>query len=546
MNRKNETVRSVVLGTVRRQPLLCTALVLAVAGAVAASLLPPLVLGRVVDRLTARQVVPFALALGYFGLLALSGGLDSLRESLLTVFGQRMTHALRSAMCAKLDKLPAEAFVNQESGAAVSRFVGDVDTVEELFTSGIISMFADACRLCGILAVIFAENRGLALILLVVLPLLYLFTRVVQKRMLKAQLQNRAAVARASAHVPETLRCIRTIHTLRRENYMAKAYDEALDDSFAAVEKTNFYDACYSPVILIMNAAVVALVMLLSAAGSPEVRAFFGMSVGTAVAVIAYISQVFTPLESIGMEIETIQSAVAGVRRINGFLAQAERIPTAETAPQAVPGAPSVELQNVHFGYESDEEVLHGLSFAVQKGEQVTLTGRTGAGKSTIFKLLLGLYRPQQGQVMLNGVEAATLPDTARRPLVGYVEQSFRRVPGTVRDQITLFDAAITPQQAEDAARTVGLHDAIAALPEGYDTPCTPGIFSQGQWQLLSIARAIAAGPQILLLDEITANLDAGTEQTVLDALQRAGQDRTVVSISHRLYNRTGGRSIEI
>ena len=312
MNRKNETVRSVVLGTVRRQPLLCTALVLAVAGAVAASLLPPLVLGRVVDRLTARQVVPFALALGYFGLLALSGGLESLRESLLTVFGQKMTHALRSAMCAKLDKLPAEAFVNQESGAAVSRFVGDVDTVEELFTSGIISMFADACRLCGILAVIFAENRGLALILLVVLPLLYLFTRVVQKRMLKAQLQNRAAVARASAHVPETLRCIRTIHTLRRESYMAKAYDEALDDSFAAVEKTNFYDACYSPVILIMNAAVVALVMLLSAAGSPEVRAFFGMSVGTAVAVIAYISQVFTPLESIGMEIETIQSAVAG------------------------------------------------------------------------------------------------------------------------------------------------------------------------------------------------------------------------------------------
>ena len=172
MNRKNETVRSVVLGTVRRQPLLCTALVLAVAGAVAASLLPPLVLGRVVDHLTARQAVPFALALGYFALLALSGGLESLRESLLTVFGQRMTHALRSAMCAKLDKLPAEAFVNQESGAAVSRFVGDVDTVEELFTSGIISMFADACRLCGILAVIFAENRGLALILLVVLPLL--------------------------------------------------------------------------------------------------------------------------------------------------------------------------------------------------------------------------------------------------------------------------------------------------------------------------------------------------------------------------------------
>ena len=218
---------------------------------------------------------------------------------------------------------------------------------------------------------------------------------------------------------------------------------------------------------------------------------------------------------------------------------------TAMTGSQPHPGT-GVTLMGERRRPIVIEEVLHGLSFAVQKGEQVTLTGRTGAGKSTIFKLLLGLYRPQQGQVMLNGVEAATLPDTARRPLVGYVEQSFRRVPGTVRDQITLFDAAITPQQAEDAAHTVGLHDAIAALPEGYDTPCTPGIFSQGQWQLLSIARAIAAGPQILLLDEITANLDAGTEQTVLDALQRAGQNRTVVSISHRLYNRTGGRSIEI
>lgn len=542
----SKTVHGVVFDTIRRQPVLCTVLALAVVGAVVASLLPPLVLGRVVDRLTAKQAVPLALAFGYFGLLALSGGLESLRECLLTVFGQKMTHALRSAMCAKLNRLPAETFVNQESGAAVSRFVGDVDTVEELFTSGIISMFADACKLCGILAVIFAENRGLAVILLVVLPLLFLFTRAVQKRMLKAQLENRAAVARASAHVPETLRCIRTIHTLRRENYMAEAYDKALDDSFAAVEKTNFYDAAYSPVILMVNAGVVALVMLLSAAGGDGVRAFFGMSVGTAVAVITYISQVFAPLESLGMEIETIQSAMAGVRRINAFLAQGERQPAAQAAPQAKPGAASVELQDVHFGYETGEEVLHGLSFAVQPGEQVTLTGRTGAGKSTVFKLLLGLYRPQQGQVMLNGVQAADLPDTARRPLVGYVEQSFRRVPGTVREQITLFDEAITPQQAEQAARTVGLHDAITALPQGYDTPCTAGMFSQGQWQLLSIARAIAAQPKILLLDEITANLDAATEQTVLDALQQAGQGRTVVSISHRLYCRTGGRSIAI
>lgn len=147
---------------------------------------------------------------------------------------------------------------------------------------------------------------------------------------------------------------------------------------------------------------------------------------------------------------------------------------------------------------------------------------------------------------MLNGVEAATLPDTARRPLVGYVEQSFRRVraPCGTRSPCLMPPSPRSRRRMPPAPWACMMP--LRALPEGYDTPCTPGIFSQGQWQLLSIARAIAAGPQILLLDEITANLDAGTEQTVLDALQRAGQNRTVVSISHRLYNRTGGRSIEI
>ncbi len=324
MNRKNEAVRSVVLGTVRRQPLLCTALVLAVAGAVAASLLPPLVLGRVVDRLTARQVVPFALTLGYFGLLALSGGLDSLRESLLTVFGQKMTHALRSAMCAKLDKLPAEAFVNQESGAAVSRFVGDVDTVEELFTSGII------------------------------------------------------------------------------------------------------------------------------------------------------------------------------------------------------------------------------ISMTAKQGEQVTLIGRTGAGKSTVFRLLLGLYPAESGTVTIGGVPVADITDRERRTCISCVEQHFARVPGTVLDQITLGDPQITAEMAKHAAQLAGIDGAIEALPDGYDTPCSEGMFSQGEWQLLSIARAAAADPAVLLLDEITANLDAETEARVLEALRRASEGRTVLSVSHRIYENLGGRTVEI
>lgn len=539
-----------VLRTVMgRSKLLSAAILLTVVGAVSAALLPPLVLERAVDLLTAGSTVPFALALLYFALTALTGVLEAARESLLIIFGQKITHGLRSALCAKLSRLPSGAFVKQEPGAVVSRFVGDVDTVESLFTSGIVSMFADGCKVVSIFAVIFVKNRGLALILLVLTPLLFIFTRLVQKRMLAAQLANRAAVGRVANHVPETIRCIRTIHTLHKEEYMRAVYGRHIQDSYDAVERTNFYDAVYSPVILIVNALVVAAVMLLSAAGVPEIQSFFGMSVGTAVAMIAYIGSVFAPLESIGMEIQTIQSAVAGVRRIDEFLAAPERWETDETAALETlvrEDVPCVELRDVTFGYDEETPVLRDLSFTVETGEQATLTGRTGAGKSTVFKLLLGQYRPTAGRVLLYGKDAALLPDSVKRRLFGYVEQTFRMVPGTVLDQITLFDETISREAAERAAETAGIHEAVSALERGYDTPCGPALFSQGQWQLLSIARAIAAEPKLLLLDEITANLDADTEQTVLTVLKNASEHRTVLSISHRLYRQTGGRQIEI
>ena len=545
-----KNVRSVIRQTVTGYAGLSLGIVLAVAGAIVTALLPPWILGSIVDTITAGNAVPVALVILYFAFTVLTGLTESLREGLLTVFGQKITHALRSSMMEKYTNLTAGELTKQEPGTIVSRFVGDVDTVENLFTSGIISMFADACKIISILVVIWLKNRGLAIVLLILLPFLYWFTRTVQKNMLKAQIENRRAVGRASGHVPETLHNIRTVHTLGKERYMEERYDEYIAESYRAVDRTNFYDAIYSPVILILNAIVVAVVMLFSASGNAKVLTLFGMSAGTAVAVINYISQIFTPVESLGMEIQTIQSAIAGVHRINEFYALEElpeRVRNLETPVVTEEETPFVELQNVTFAYEDDSrKILHHLSFKVYPGEQVTLSGRTGAGKSTVFKLLLGLYQPGEGKVLIQGRDAFQIPENEKRSLYGYVEQTFHRVPGTVKDQITLYDDSFTMEEVREAARIAGLDATIEQLEKGYDTICTSEIFSQGQWQLLSIARAIAAGPQILLLDEITANLDAGTEQTVLDALQRAGQNRTVVSISHRLYNRTGGRSIEI
>lgn len=539
-----KNVRSVIRQTVTGYAGLSLGIVLAVAGAIVTALLPPWILGSIVDTITAGNAVPVALVILYFAFTVLTGLTESLREGLLTVFGQKITHALRSSMMEKYTNLTAGELTKQEPGTIVSRFVGDVDTVENLFTSGIISMFADACKIISILVVIWLKNRGLAIVLLILLPFLYWFTRTVQKNMLKAQIENRRAVGRASGHVPETLHNIRTIHTLGKERYMEERYDEYIAESYRAVDRTNFYDAIYSPVILILNAIVVAVVMLFSASGNAKVLTLFGMSAGTAVAVINYISQIFTPVESLGMEIQTIQSAVAGVHRINEFYALEElpeRVRNLETRVVTEEETPFVELQNVTFAYEDDSrKILHHLSFQVYPGEQVTLSGRTGAGKSTVFKLLLGLYQPGEGKVLIQGRDAIQIPENEKRSLYGYVEQTFHRVPGTVKDQITLYDDSFTMEEVREAATIAGLDTTIEQLGKGYDTLCTSEIFSQGQWQLLSIARAAVAKPKLLLLDEITANLDAQTEEEVLQALKRASEGRTVISISHRMNAETG------
>ena len=540
--KQKRQVKSVILETIKKQKMLSAGILTAVIGAVVAALIPPLILAKIIDTVTAGNEAAFSVILLYFVLLALTGILEAAREGLLTVFGQKITHALRSSLMDKFVSLTADSVNKQEPGTLVSRFVGDVDTVENLFTSGIISMFADVCKIISILVVIWFQNRGLTLVLLVLLPFLFWFTRHVQKNMLAAQIENRKAVGRASGHVPETLHNIRTIHCLAKEAYMEERYDTYIGESYAAMERTNFYDAVYSPVILILNAVVVAVVMLLSASGNHTVLTFFGMSAGTAVAVINYISQIFSPVESLGMEIQTIQSATAGIHRINEFFALDEKQissrmkngeflldksvsdhvvsnektsdviedfekdalnQNADQNMQNVAELPFVEFRNVTFGYD-EHVVLDHLNFQVKTGEQVTLSGRTGAGKSTIMKLLLGLYEPQSGEILLRGVPVTQIQEEDRRNIYGYVEQTFHMVPGTVRDQITLYDPRISDQQ-------------VKAVTE----------------------------PELLLLDEITANLDAETELEILQALKRVSQNRTVISISHRTSAEMG-RIIEI
>ncbi|MDD6222365.1 MAG: ABC transporter ATP-binding protein [Lachnospiraceae bacterium] len=507
-----------------------TLMVILIAGSIIASLLPPIILEQIVNRLSARQTVSLGLALCYFAFIVAADILETLQNAAITVFGQRMTHGIRSALCAKLSRLPSEYFHTHKAGEMASVFTNDGDAIDVLYSDGVVSMFADCFRLIAILAVIFTRSAGLGLLLLVAAPLLFLFTRWSQKTSKQAQLDNRRAIARVNSHVPETIRCLRMIHNFHAEKHMENTYDGYIRESYDAVDRSNIIDSIYSPVILASQAAVTAIMMIFAASGS-QYRALFGISVGSAVALISYVGSIFSPLENIGMEIQNIQAAGAAITHIEDFLAETEW----QKSGSEPSDSQNVSFSHVSFAYEAGRPVLQDLSFTIRPGENVTFAGRTGAGKSTIFHLLCGLYEPDAGTVSLLGKNPCLLSEDEKRHLFGLVEQQFTAVPGSIRDQITLYDPSCSDADIREALTVTGLTDVVEALPDGLDAGMDEKLFSKGQLQLLSIARAIVCHPKVLLLDEITANLDADTEASVIRALQTSARGRTVISISHRL-----------
>ena len=564
----NRQVAAVFVDVARAHPALTAALVVAVVATVVTALLPPLVLARVVDGIAAGSLEAPGLAAAYLALVVLEGLAGAGQEAAIAVFGQKVTHELRSRMAAKLDRLPAGYFVRNAAGAITSRLVNDVDAVEALFASGVVGMVADVCQVVGIVCIVMWESVGLGLMLLVALPLVFLFTRHVQRATLDAQTKNRVAVGEANEQIPETLRTLRTIRQLGREAFMGQRYARAIDRAFQAQERSNFYDAVYSPVVITTSSVVIGVSLSLAAQGG-LLGSLFGVTVGGAVAVISYVEKVFTPLSDIGMEIQSIQQAAAGVRRIGELLGEAEEGAVTDGAAggDGVTGGDGATggnggdaagsnddaastavavLSHVTFGYEPGSPVLRDFSLRVERGEHVTLVGRTGAGKSTVLRLLLGLYRPDAGEVTVMGRRAGSIPAAERRRSYGYVEQAFRAVPGSVADQVTLGDPSVAAEQVSRALETVGLLGVVEALPQGASTPFADACLSQGQLQLLNIARAIVCDPNLLFLDEVTANLDSATERQVMDTLSVAVRGRTVISVSHRLFEQEGGRLVHV
>ncbi len=513
-------------------------LVLAVGGVVIASLIPPQILKQVIDQ----NLVPksgnglLLLAISYMGVLLFIGTFDFVKEAILTILGQKITTEIRIEMLEKLEKINAMFFSNNESGAVVSRFINDVEAINSLFTSGIIGMLVDCLKIIGIVSSIWMFSTKLGIITLLILPLIYAITRLFQRRMLKAQIENRILVGKVNNHISESLKNVQMIKSFSKESYMEKHYTEYLLDNYKTIEKVNFYDSVFSPIILITRAVVIGIIVVLS---SRQLN-YLGISLGMVAATIDLISNLFAPIENLGMELQNIQQAISGIHRVNDFYKEPEDNCKSNThkAEDIIPNRDEIILSfnDLTFNYEEGTDILQDINLQINPQEKVTFVGRTGVGKSTLFKLIMGLLKPLKGSITINGIDVYNISNSEKRKIFGYVDQSFHLIKGTVAEQISLKDETITSEQIEEALDFVGMTDYVMALESGYDTQViSDKLFSQGQKQLLAIARAIVTNPPILLLDEITANLDSITEEKIVAVLQKASKAHTILTISHRL-----------
>ncbi|MGN0818861.1 MAG: ABC transporter ATP-binding protein [Christensenellaceae bacterium] len=531
MNRP--TVAKTFFKTLLKNKLLTLSLFVTVIGSVFFAVLPPVVLERAVNYITEEKTLNVGIAFLYFASIGLGGVFDCLKGVLITKFGQKVTNSIRLDMAKKLENISADYFVNTESGKTASRFINDVEHIDVLFKSGVIGMAVDLLKIIGILFGLFYRSLGLGVLMLAVIPVILVVSMHFKRKMKQAQLKRSREIAKINNFIPETVQNMRSIRVLDRKEYVKNRFKSYVDECYKAYEKTYFYESLYTPLINEMSVLIIAVMMVLSSLQG-GFQAFFGMNVGACVAVISYVNKIFSPIENLGMEIQNIQSAIAGVTRVNEFFAVSEKKEQKPFDFSLCSDFDAISFENVSFAY-GDKVVFDDLSFTVKNGERIALTGRTGAGKTTVYRLILGLFSPTKGSVKIFGQTADTVSDLDKRRIFGYIEQNVGLVIGSVRDQITLGNGEITEEQVVKSLKTVGLYDAVNEFEGGLDAPCKESMFSKGQLQLLGVARAIVSDPPIVLLDEITANLDSDTEKQLAQALSRATDNRTVVNITHRL-----------
>lgn len=535
---KRTTVWSIIVRSLHEQRLLLAALAAIIVVATALEAVPAFILKKVVDDHIALGIAQGVWALAAFYFLALVGqrAVGFGQDYLTTVIGQGILHNLRLALTGHLRALGLGYYDSTPVGEIMSRSTADVEAVNTLFTSGVVSMIADSCKLLGVIGPMFALNARLAWVTLAVVPVIAVITDLFRRGIRAAQRRTRKAVGLINSIFEESLSGIKVIRAYGQERAFRRLLGDHLRQYLVAANRASLFNSYFTPAMDILRgtltaALVYAGVVLVGGTTTSSLTA------GTLVAFITQmIPRLFTPLTSLSDELQTIQEALAGTERINEVLLQPpEERPTWLPLPSATPGR--VVVSGLSFGYSGSRAVLRGIDLAVPPGQRLAIVGRTGAGKSSLLSLIAGVYAPWEGSIAIDGIDPRRVRPEERRRLLGVVPQTVHLIDGTIRENIALGDRTISDDDIVRVARVVGLDDYIRTLPDGYDTLLGPGgtKLSHGQEQLLSLARALVCDPAVLLLDEPTAGLDADTEARLFAAIRSESSVRTTITISHRM-----------
>ncbi|PYV00421.1 MAG: antibiotic ABC transporter ATP-binding protein [Acidobacteria bacterium] len=510
------------------------ALLLIISAAVL-SILPPYLTKIAIDRYIQNHDLAGLnrVAALYVGILVAVLGLTYGQTMVMNLMGQKIMYDLRMQIFRHLEALDVAFFDRNPVGRLMTRVTTDVDALNELFTSGVISIFGDLCTLSGIVVTLFVLDFRLALAIFSVLPLLFLVTFTFKIKVRDSFRRVRTAIARINTFLQENITGTAVVQIFGQEKKQFEKFTRINCEHLEANLQSIFYYAVFYPLLELVGALAVALIVWY---GGFKVLSGT-LTLGALVAFIQYSDRFFRPISDLSEKYTILQAAMASSERIFKLLDTPPSIVSRPDPRTLRVRSGRVEFRGVHFAYHPGDEVLHDVSFAVEPGEKVAIVGPTGAGKSTIISLLSRFYDIQQGQVLIDGVDIRDYDLQALRLSVGIVLQDVFLFSGSIANNIRLGNTEISDEQLRRAAEIVHASEFVEKLKAGYEARVGErgSSLSVGQKQLLAFARALAYDPGILVLDEATSSIDTETELLIRDAIEKLMVGRTCIIIAHRL-----------